>query len=430
MPSIRVDRPEALSDQPIEITLQGFAPRETVEVVSSRRDLMNNAWRAWARFETDGEGKVELARQAPLEGSYEGVSPMGLFWSMALIEERGPDDPERDITETIAVRLEARVLRGDGEAGTEVRRRFTAPGVTDRWLREDGMVGRLFLPPGAGPHPAMIALTGSGGGINLPVAALLASHGYATLALGYFAMAGLPPTMDEIPLEYFGRAIAWLRRQAEVRPDFVGVTGVSRGGELALLLGATYPEIRAVAATVPSGVIHAGLSRSGKSGDLGPAWTLGGKPLAWLQQEKRCTDSDCVDWEKPPIATTPIFESSLRDRAAVERATIPVERIRGPVLMISGTDDGMWPSTAMAELAVARLAAHGHPHRVEHLVYEGAGHGIFPPFAPTTRRHSFHDILKADFTFGGSAAADARACIDSWPKVLAFLTSAVEATRP
>ena len=424
MPSIRVDRPEALSDQPIETTLEGFRPHETVEVACSRRDLMNNAWRAWARFETDGDGKVALSRQAPLDGSYEGVSAMGLFWSAVLTEERQPDDPQRDITETIKVRLEARALDGGGAATAEVRRRFTAPGVTDRWLREDGMVGRLFLPPGAGPHPAMIALSGSSGGINLPVSALLASHGYATLALGYFAMAGLPPTLDEIPLEYFGRAIAWLRRQPEVRQDFVGVTGVSRGGELALLLGATYPEIRAVAATVPSGVIHAGLSRSGESGDLGAAWTLGGKPLPWLQQDNRRSDPDCVDWEQPPIATTPIFESSLRDRAAVERAMIPVERIRGPVLMISGTDDGMWPSTAMSELAARRLAAHGHPHPVEHLVYEGAGHAIFPPFAPTTRRHSMHAILKSDFTFGGSAAADARACIDSWPQVLAFLEAA------
>lgn len=421
MPSIRVDRPETLSDQPVAILLEGFPPNGIVEVVSRRRDLMNNAWRGWARFRADGRGMIDVRTQAPVEGSYSGAHPMGLFWSMELVEQRGPDDPIRDITEPIAVRLAARARDGDGAVETEIRRRLAAPDVTDRWLRENGMVGRLFLPPGDGPHPAMIVLSGSSGGINLPVAALLASHGYAALALGYFAMEGLPPTLDAIPLEYFGQAIAWLRRQAEVKDGALGVTGTSRGGELALLLGATFPEIRAVVAYVPSGVIHSGLKPSGEDGKHGPAWTLGGEPQPWLQQDNRGTDNTCIDWNTPPFALTPLFESMLRDREAVARALIPVERINGPVLLISGTDDQMWPSTALAELAVERLTEHGHPHVVEHLVYEGAGHLIFPPFAPTTRRHSFHAVLKADFTYGGSAEADARACIDSWPKVLSFL---------
>ena len=32
--------------------------------------------------------------------------------------------------------------------------------------------------------------------------------------------------------------------------------------------------------------------------------------------------------------------------------------------------------------------------------------------------------MKTDYAFGGSAAADASACIDSWPRVLAFLEDA------
>ena len=427
MPSIRISSPLTLADQPIAIELRGFGPNEVVEVVSRRRDLMNNAWRGWARFRTDGQGAVDLRSQAPIEGSYDGISPMGLFWSMVLEEARGPDDPERDITEVLSVTLKARALKGAGKAEVEVKRTFVASGVTDCWLREDGLVGRLFLPPGDGPHPAVVVLSGSSGGVNLPVAALLASHGFATLALGYFGMEGLPPTLDAIPLEYFARAIAWLRRQAGVRDDFVGAVGASRGGELALLLGATFPEVRAVVAYVPSAVLHSGLSRAGEDGRPGPAWTHKGSPLPWLQQENRATENGCVDWSAPPFALTPLFESSLRDPAAVARAMIPVERIKGPVLMISGTDDRMWPSRALADLAMRRLSEHKHPHPFEHLVYEGAGHMIFPPFAPTTRRHSVHPVLDVGLAFGGSAAADAMACIDSWPRVLAFLEAAAKA---
>lgn len=41
----------------------------------------------------------------------------------------------------------------------------------------------------------------------------------------------------------------------------------------------------------------------------------------------------------------------------------------------------MWPSTDLAEIAIARLRTHDHPHRFEHLRYEGAGHLITVPGA-------------------------------------------------
>lgn len=427
-PAISVDHPVALSDQALKIALSGFPPDAIVEIETRRRDLQHRPWRAWARFRTDGAGTLDLTAEAPLEGSYEGVSAMGLFWS-AVLEEAAPSDaPAQDITAGITVRLTARALEGDAAATTEVRRLFTGPGVTSRELRERGLVGRLFLPAGLGPHPTMIVLAGSSGGLNLPVSALLASHGYAALALGTFNMPGLPSSLVEIPLEYFERAIDWLAGQAAVDQRFIGVTGVSRGGELALLLGATFPSLRAVVAIVPSGVVHAGIGRSASGGDVA-AWTHRGEPLPYLQENNRCTDNAIVDWALAPVATTPIFESSLRDEEAVERAMIPVERIKGPVLMISGGDDLMWPSAALSNLVLRRLEAHSHPYPYAHLSYPGAGHMIFPPYAPTTQRHAAHRVIGTDFAFGGSAAADAEAGEDSWRRVLSFLEAAVESAK-
>jgi len=98
------------------------------------------------------------------------------------------------------------------------------------------------------------------------------------------------------------------------------------------------------------------------------------------------------------------------------------------VLLISGRDDRMWPSTAMAELSLRRLREHGHPHAVEHLAYDSAGHLIHPPFAPTTRRYQKHGVLGTEFDYGGGPAANAHACADSWPKVLDFLGTALRTT--
>jgi len=114
---------------------------------------------------------------------------------------------------------------------------MVGPGVTFKLLDEDGLRGAWFLPPGDGPHPAVIILGGSEGGLPAGSAApLLASHGYATLALAYFGLPGLPRGLVNIPLEYFGKAIAHVRAAVAPRNDFVAVYGGSRGGELALLV--------------------------------------------------------------------------------------------------------------------------------------------------------------------------------------------------
>ncbi len=74
------------------------------------------------------------------------------------------------------------------------------------------------------------------------------------LALAYFGLENLPPELYEIPLEYLETAIRWMSNQPTVNADRLAVVGGSRGGELALLLGATFPKLRAVVACVPSGV--------------------------------------------------------------------------------------------------------------------------------------------------------------------------------
>lgn len=44
--------------------------------------------------------------------------------------------------------------------------------------------------------------------------------------------------------------------------------------------------------------------------------------------------------------------SALADHHAAESTAIPVERIGRPVLLVSGDDELMWPSTMMAETSI------------------------------------------------------------------------------
>lgn len=351
-PAIVVDGQKAAIDAPVTIELKGFPRRRPVTLTATETFPSGSRWQAEATFVSDEDGRIEVARQAPVAGSYDGVAPMGLFWSMA----RLPGDaslPADWALRPFRVRLEATSAEGVG-AATEFERRVAAPGVTRQEIRTTGLVGTLFLPPGDRRFPTVIVVSGGGGAIEEFKAAVLASRGYAGLALAYFAQPGLPRGLVNIPLEYFETAIGWVRAQAWFSDRLLAVWGDSRGGELALLLGVTFPEIGAVMAWEPSGVLFWALGLA-EPGDMRPraAWTFRGKPLPFLQENNPAGDPVPKVEPGRPTAYAPFYRSQLRDAQAVERATIPVEKIRGPVQLVSGSDDQMWPSADLADITVA-----------------------------------------------------------------------------
>jgi hypothetical protein len=97
-------------------------------------------------------------------------------------------------------------------------------------------------------------------------------------------------------------------------------------------------------------------------------------------------------------------------------------------MLVSGKDDAVWPSTLMADRVMARLAAHEHRHRREHLAYDEAGHTINrPPYWPTTAAPYRHAVSGRWIAVGGTAAGTARARADSWPRVVRFLRESLSA---
>ena len=62
----------------------------------------------------------------------------------------------------------------------------------------------IIFPAGPGPFPAVVDIFGARGGGNLDYrAALLASRGFVSYSLPFFAYEDLPTTLDNIQLEYF-----------------------------------------------------------------------------------------------------------------------------------------------------------------------------------------------------------------------------------
>lgn len=420
-PRIDVTPHSAPADRPFQIQLSGLPPGRQVTLKAHMAGPPGSRWASQAAFRTDAAGVVDLAAQAPLGGTYGTADPTGMLWSMALAPagetvSGPPPDPLAPRTITFALELD-----GQPVAETVIERLRVPPGVRRTVIRERGLVGTLFQPDAPGSRAGIILLGGAEGGLHELDAALLAGHGYAALALAYFGMEGVPAGLANIPLEYFETAASWLQAQAGVRSDRLGVLGGSRGGELALLLGATFPVFTAVVSYLGSGVMTQGIVVGDLTRMLNtarPSWTRHGQALPYLPSSTTPAFEAQLQ-AGDPVELGLVFEAALEHVEAVSKAAIPVERINGPVLLISARDDRSWPSTRLSEIAARRLAAHQHRHSYRHLAYDRAGHLIIqPPYGPTTMRTAPGPGVT--FQMGGTTRDDAFARADAWRQTLAF----------
>ena len=427
----------ALADQPVAITATGLQPGEEVTLKSELEDGAGHTWNAEAKFAADATGKLDLTRAAPLKGSYKDVSAMGLVWSMRPNGEARIYQPPRNLgPQTIRFTLQSKT----GSATAQLQQIVLPEEV--RLIQVNGVLhGVLFLPPDSAPipgelaplttaaatnantnasgpqpsadsqqspntakpsqkRPALLVLGGSEGGTPMRRAAWFASHGYVTLALAYFNVPGLPQQLRDIPLEYFGEAVSWLSQRPEVDPQRIGVVGTSRGGELALQLGSMYPQLHAVVAFVPANVrVQACCDGGG-----GPAWTWRGQGLTYAL-------------------------GSFSSMASNLTAQIHVEDTHGPIFLISGLSDGVWPSSQMTALAQSRLKSAHFKYPVERLDYPNAGHRAgSPEIDPSWMGELRHPVSGRSEDLGGTPAGNAASGLDAGPRVLAFLAQALGST--
>jgi dienelactone hydrolase len=425
-PRIEVTPKRALVDEKVGIHLLHLKPGQRVTVRARLIYSTDMVYQAQAEFVTDAQGKVDVGA-VPKDANDQ--APLRILWSMKQDPDAKVASSRKGVLDPVTVAFSAEV---DGKeiASATLEQLFVSPDVVRTPVREKGLAGTFFRPSGKGRYPGVIVFGGSGGGLaGGGTAALFASHGYATLALAYFNYEELPRYLVEIPLEYIETAMKWMEAQESVQGDKLAVMGRSRGGELALLLGATFPQIKAVVASAPSHVVWGGFSADPK--DRGrPAWTYKGKPVPFMSTPP---DPDLVKLVRiaDPAVGTPGFALRLANTEDVRQATIPVEKIQGPVLLISGEDDKLWPSTYMAEMVMKRLAEHKHPYPDKHLSYKGCGHGIPLPNSPTGPTRSPHPVTKQEIESGGTPEAAAFAAWDSWPRVLEFLSENLkESSRP
>ncbi|XP_044225045.1 acyl-coenzyme A thioesterase 1-like [Thunnus albacares] len=71
-----------LFDEPVQVKVTGLRSRQVVTMKARSTDEKGVVFSSLATYRADGSGEVDLERDPSLSGSYVGVEPMGLLWSM------------------------------------------------------------------------------------------------------------------------------------------------------------------------------------------------------------------------------------------------------------------------------------------------------------------------------------------------------------
>lgn len=393
----------ALVDEPVSIRATGLPPSQIVTIKATVKDENDNVFQSQAFYKTNEAGEVDLEKTPALGGDYVGVHPMGLFFSLKpkkafhrLMKKDVMNSPFCICLDLYDSVNWLETVRIPSKASQRVQRWFVGPGVKREQIQEGRVRGALFLPPGKGPFPGIIDLFGVIGGLVEFRASLLASHGFAVLALAYFAYKDLPEKLQEVDLEYFEEAANFLLSHPKIQQPGIGVISTSKGAEIGLAM-ACY--LKQVIATVC----------------INGATTTTAVPLRYQD-----------------LVVTPIQQALERMEVHVSGAVcfrhttqylqnkniLPVEKAQGKILFIVGENDELLDSKLHAQRAMDRLRRHGRSSG-RMLAYPGAGHLIEPPYSPLCFA-SWQPVLGRPMCFGGDLMAHAAAQEHSWREIQKF----------
>jgi hypothetical protein len=419
-------------DEPFAVTLHGAPAGSAVELTATGNDRCERLWRSAAKFAAPVSGPVDIAVLDPLSGDWERADGDAPLWAMRFAAEGVTPDLFVPPIDPWLVTVTARVERV-GEVRRTVRRHTTAAGVRCSTVEIDGRPGLLALPPGTAPAdgwPAVAYFGGSEGGFESQVLhlLLLASRGFAALAASWVDE-GAP--IVAVPLERFGTAVRFLADHSEVDSDRVAGMAVSRGAEglLSTVCAPGGPRCRGLVLISPSSVTWQAIGSEGEIPDA-PSWTVAGRDVPWLPVRSGALMSQLVRnawWASRDAAAhrptlirlRPAYEAGLRGPATgAADARIPAEQADGPLLLVTGTEDAVWPSGPMAQEVLGRRLRPSD----EHLSCRGAGHLVRLGVLPTDAQWT------GGIALGGTRTAQAAAQRRATTRITKFLSAVTAAS--
>ncbi|WP_052255299.1 acyl-CoA thioesterase/bile acid-CoA:amino acid N-acyltransferase family protein [Salinicoccus sp. YB14-2] len=416
MTEIRLRKNKLMIDEPLNIKVYTSEPEQQVTIRMEVDDDEQKTFHSYGDFTSDESYEIDLNSATPENGTYQQADGAGLLWSM-ISKKINKDDyfvkkSDKDLEATLYVTADDKI-----QATEVITLQFRDDSVEKIELDNPDIKGSLYAPKKPGDYPAVIILSGSDGGSESHAASFLAGEGYLVLALSYFNDEGLNEHLEKVDLAYFKLAADYLSNH-EKSNGSVNLIGYSKGAELALLLGSIFNCFQSIIAGSASNYVTSGM----KGGIFAPVpgWMLDGKPLPYLKMKfpvsfMFSTIKNYI--RKQPMYFLEIWKKSL-GRKSVSEFKISVDKIGAPLLIISGSDDKLWPSGNFNE-EIQKERDNGNDL---YLSYKKAGHFISFPYNFYQLPANIHmDLDGMIIDFGGTKYENAKAAEDSLEKILAFL---------
>lgn len=440
-PSISV-APQVLDGAPPQIRVSGFSPKSVLQLHAlrcfSKWQSTDGRWQqvptvvhAWADFQTNEQGELQVDRAEPVAGVYAGADPLGLLRNGRLrgdsalsgvqdVELPFPDKPSSSVFLYAAV-------DGTVRARAEFELVSSLLKLDVETVAEGDLHGVFARPAESKQPPVVISLHGSEGGSVAKArsrAKMFAARGFACLAINYFArefegIDGLRTEHSKVPIETIRRAREWLRERKDVSADRIALHGTSKGAEFALLAASQYGWIRSVVAVVPSDAVWEGYRDGGGKGARSSSWSIAGEPVPYIP----LFDFDPAQQGLYRTNTERYSRSRAFYAEEAKRARIPIEKATAKILLIASDRDEVWASGEMSRNLAERLVDAGKPGLARVIIFPRAGHqisgtGTFPVFLYGTQSD---DPADKDLVAEGQAAARA------WSTTIEFLRETLDA---
>lgn len=252
------------------------------------------------------------------------------------------------------------------------------------------------VPKGDSTYPAILVLGGSEGGKGYGQnwAKVLCSKGFGVMALSYFNQDGLNEQLEEIPIEYFQKALDTLKSFKGVDRKRIAIISMSKGTEPALLLGIDNLDIKLIVAASPSNLIWQGINRTNYK-SVKSSWTINNQPLQF----------EPYDYSNGYYPVVNFYLAAM-ENPSNSNAVIPVEKIKAKLIVLSGGKDMIWPSTKMADKIVERYKTTHKSDEIISINFPNAGHGFLLPFDSEIDRQILLEKIKSNIGYLGGTIDD------------------------
>ncbi|KAK7104520.1 acyl-coenzyme A thioesterase 5-like [Littorina saxatilis] len=409
---IQVTPKVSLFTDKVHIKVQGLPSKAKVTLHA----MTEHEWRrkpaqfvSCSHYVASHSGEVDLQKDASVGGTYTGVEPMGLFWSMQPCPS-GPQNirmvvknVDRPVLYKLSVYmghlplsdLHIKNTQHEPLSALEVERVVMPSNARRIPVREGTVRGTLFLPPGDGPFPGVIDMFGLAGGLMEIRAALLAANGFAAFALPFFGYDDLPKTFTEQTFDYFEDAATWFASHPSIHPEGVGLIAISGGAAVGLMMAWHCPQIRAfVRINGPGFHGFMNLHRKGMLLKKGVGLDMDKCPVTEEGQVMK------DGWIFPEEDIIPLWERDVH------------------MLTLISDDDGQYhPHVGDMH---KKLYPEDRCHLIEVVHYPGAGHLLEPLYTPHCRT-CYNPFFGQDLLWGGYVKEHAIAQEDSWQRILNFM---------